>query len=380
MTYIKRTIEPHLKSRLNKGRALVIYGPRQAGKTTLSKKLLEKFDQASVASYQADDPEQAALFTPSVKDLGLLINNKKALFIDEAQAIENAGLVLKLLVDNFPSVQIIATGSSSFELSDKIKESMVGRVLPFTLLPLSAQEIANTYQTKSLFNLERSLRLGGYPAVVTSNDLEAEELLQTIMGSYLYKDVLTYADTRNPELLRKLLIALALQVGQEVSFNELSNLLEVSRTTIERYIYLLEQSYVIFRLDPLSSNPRKLLASRKRKIYFYDTGIRNALANQLKIPLSSSQQIGGLFENFCVLERLKARLNNRLHLNSFYWRSPSSEIDYIEQYENKTYAYEIKWQKQKKMAPPKFREQFPDAKFSSITKDNYWDLIEQDLK
>ena len=256
---------------------------------------------------------------------------------------------------------------------------MVGRVIPVTLLPLSAQEIVATQKSKNLFNLERFLRLGGYPGVVTRNDLDAEELLQTITDSYLYKDILKFADARNPEVLRKLLVALSLQIGQEVSFNELSNLLEVSRTTIERYIDLLEKCYVLFRLNPLSSNPRKLLASRKRKIYFYDIGVRNALASQLKIPFESNQQIGGIFENFCILERLKTRLNNRLHLNSYYWRSPASELDYIEQYNNQTDAYEIKWQKQQKSAPPRFRKQFPDAHFQAITKDNYWDLIEQGL-
>ena len=379
MTYIARTIEPYLKKQLGSGQAIVIYGPRQAGKTTLAKKLLENFSPRDIISFQTDDPDQANLFNPSVRDLGLLVGDKKVIFIDEAQAIENAGLVLKLLIDSFPNVQVIATGSSSFELSDKIKESMVGRVIPVTLLPLSAQEIVATQKTKNLFNLERSLRLGSYPGVFTRNDLDAEELLQTITDSYLYKDILKFADTRNPEVLRKLLVALSLQVGQEVSFNELANLLEVSRTTIERYIDLLEKCYVLFRLNPLSSNPRKLLASRKRKIYFYDIGVRNALAGQLKIPFESNQQIGGIFENFCILERLKARLNNRIHLNSYYWRSPASELDYIEQYNNQTDAYEIKWQKQQKSAPPRFRKQFPDAHFRAITKDNYWDLIEQDL-
>ena len=379
MTYIARTIEPYLKKQLGSGQAIVIYGPRQAGKTTLAKKLLENFSPRDIISFQTDDPDQANLFKPSVRDLGLLVGDKKVIFIDEAQAIENAGLVLKLLVDSFPNVQVIATGSSSFELSDKIKESMVGRVISVTLLPLSAQEIVATQKTKNLFNLERSLRLGSYPGVFTRNDLDAEELLQTITDSYLYKDILKFADTRNPEVLRKLLVALSLQVGQEVSFNELANLLEVSRTTIERYIDLLEKCYVLFRLNPLSSNPRKLLASRKRKIYFYDIGVRNALAGQLKIPFESNQQIGGIFENFCILERLKARLNNRIHLNSYYWRSPASELDYIEQYNNQTDAYEIKWQKQQKSAPPRFRKQFPDAHFRAITKDNYWDLIEQDL-
>ena len=379
MIYINRTVEPYLTQNLGKGQAIVIYGPRQAGKTTLAKRLLLNYSSNEVAFFQADDPSQASLFVPEIAKLKLIVGNYKVIFIDEAQAITNISLILKLLVDMFPQVQIIATGSSSFELSDKIKESMVGRVLPVTLLPLSAQEIAQDHKGKLTFNIERYLKIGSYPAVVTKNDLEAQQLLQTITESYLFKDILTLADTRNPEVLRKLLTALALQIGQEVSYNELSTLLEVSRTTIERYIYLLEQCYVIFRLQPLSSNPRKLLASRKRKVYFYDIGIRNTLANQTSLPLESNPQIGGIFENYCILERLKSRLNNRIFVNANYWRSPDSELDYIEQQGNTTFAYEIKWQKIQKNPPPTFKDQFPGAIFTSINKDNFWELVDKDV-
>jgi predicted AAA+ superfamily ATPase len=377
MFYINRTVEPYLTQNLGKGQAIVIYGPRQAGKTTLAKRLLLNYSSNEVAFFQADDPSQASLFVPEIAKLKLIVGNYKVIFIDEAQAITNISLILKLLVDMFPQVQIIATGSSSFELSDKIKESMVGRVLPVTLLPLSAQEIAQDHKGKLTFNIERYLKIGSYPAVVTKNDLEAQQLLQTITESYLFKDILTLADTRNPEVLRKLLTALALQIGQEVSYNELSTLLEVSRTTIERYIYLLEQCYVIFRLQPLSSNPRKLLASRKRKVYFYDIGVRNTLANQTSLPLESNPQIGGIFENYCILERLKSRLNNHIFVNANYWRSPDSELDYIEQQGNTTFAYEIKWQKIQKNPPPTFKDQFPGAIFTSINKENFWELIDK---
>jgi len=377
MKYITRTIEPQLASRLNEGKALVIYGPRQAGKTTLARRVLRLYESAEVAEYQADDPAQAALFVPRVDALTRLVAGKKVLFIDEAQSIENIGLVLKLLVDNFPGVQVIATGSSSFELSDKVKESMMGRAWSFTLLPLSAEEIAGDEKGRLLFDVERAMTLGGYPGVVTSDTLRAKELLVTITDSYLYKDILMLADTRNPEVLRKLLVALALQAGQEVSYNELANMLDVSRTTIERYIYLLEQCFVLFRLNPLSSNPRKLLARNKRKVYFYDLGIRNTLANQLDIPIAINPSLGGIFENFCILERLKARLNHGLRSSSYYWRSPDSEVDYIEQYSGATFAYEIKWNKQKKALPARFRAQFPDAAFRSLTKDNFWELLDK---
>lgn len=379
MKYINRAIEPYLKSQMGNGKAIIIYGPRQVGKTTLANHLIKDIPADQVARFQADDPSQAALFTRSVEDLGRIVAGKKLVFIDEAQSIDNAGLVLKLLVDAYPQIQIIATGSSSFELSDKIKESMVGRTIPVTLMPFSVNELATDGASRAIFNLKRSLMLGGYPEVIQSNDNTAENRLKDICDSYLYKDVLSFADTKNPEILRKLLVALALQVGQEVSYNELATMLEVSRTTIERYIYLLEQCFVIFRLDPLSSNPRKLLASRKRKVYFYDLGIRNALASQLSIPLEANQQLGGLFENFCILERMKMRLNYHRYANTYYWRSPDSEIDYIEQYDGKTFAYEIKWQKTQKNAPPRFIKQFPEAEFSTINKENYWQLLDKDV-
>lgn len=376
MKYVKRTIESYLVNRLGKGKAIVIYGPRQSGKTTLAKRLLSHYADNEIVQYQTDDPFQAALFSPRIDSLRRIVSGKKVLFIDEAQTIDNAGLVLKLLVDNFPEVQVIATGSSSFELSDKIKESMVGRVTAVTLLPFSIDEITKNDRGRLAFDLERSMKFGGYPEVILSDDQHAKELLYTITDSYLYKDILNLANTRNSAVLRNLLTALALQIGQEVSYNELAVMLEVSRTTIERYIYLLEQCFVIFRLDPLSSNSRKLLASRKRKIYFYDLGVRNILASQLDIPLAINQQLGGIFENFCVLERLKARQNNLLHGNVYYWRSPDSEVDYLEQYDGITHAYEIKWTKLQKSPPPRFQTQFPDATFMSVTKESFWDMID----
>lgn len=379
MEYRHRTLENYLVSHIGKGKAIVIYGPRQAGKTTLANKLLHNYNPKDIAQYQTDDPAQAKLFTPNVDVLKRIVHNKKVLFIDEAQMIENAGLVLKLLVDTFPKIQVIATGSSSFVLSDKIKESMVGRVVPATLYPFSVEELAPDGRDQLLFDLNRSMRFGGYPGVILNDDVAAKESLNTIAESYLYKDILDLTETRNPAMLKKLLVALALQVGQEVSYNELSNMLEISRTMVERYIYLLEQSFVIFRLNPLSSNPRKLLSSRKRKIYFYDLGIRNVVAGQQNIPQEANPLLGGLFENFCILERLKMRQNHNLYANMYYWRSPDSEVDYLEQYDGKMFAYEIKWQKKQKKAPLKFTTQFGDARFSGVTRDNYWDMLKNGI-
>ena len=376
MEYITRTTEKYIVGHLGKGKAIVVYGPRQAGKTTLAQRVLSRYAAKDIIQFQTDDPAQAALFVPEVAALKQIVRGKKVLFIDEAQTIENAGLVLKLLVDNFPEVQVIATGSSSFELSDKIKESMVGRVYEVTLLPLSAEELAGDSRGRLLFDLERAMTLGMYPEVALSHGIQARDTLRTITESYLYKDILALADIRNEVVLRNLLTALALQVGQEVSYSELAGLLEVSRTTVERYLYLLEQCFVIFRLHPLSSNPRKLLASRKRKVYFYDLGIRNVLAGQTDIPLVANSNLGGMFENFCIVERLKVRLNHRLPGSIYYWRSPDSEVDYLEQYAGTTHAYEIKWAKTKKSPPPRFLAQLPAASFLSVNKDNFWDLLD----
>lgn len=374
-TYIPRTIEPLIKKQLGKGRAIILYGPRQVGKTTLAKQLLQHYPASDIVSYQADDPSQAALFTPNTADLKRVIAGKKVIFVDEAQNIENAGRVFKLMVDTFPNVQLIATGSSSFELSDKIRESMIGRTASFTLLPFSVEELASSPQEQLLFDFERAMRFGGYPAVALALDTTAKQLLHDITTSYLYRDVLALSDVRNPEILGKLLQALALQVGQEVSYNELATMLEVNRATIERYIYLLELCFVIFRLQPLSSNPRKLLASRKRKVYFYDLGIRNQLAGQTALSVAANSQIGGIFENFCIVERLKARLNHQIYGNTYYWRSPDSEVDYIEQYNDKTFAYEIKWRKSARRLPPRFMAQFPDALFTPVSRETFWDFI-----
>lgn len=373
--YRERVLEKRIKAKLFSGKAIVIYGPRQSGKTTMVKKIIENYSPADVESYTCDDVKQADMFRPDVESLRRIVKDKKIIFIDEAQAIENAGLVLKILVDNFPQTQIIATGSSAFELADKIKESMVGRVYSFTLLPFSASEIATSDKEKLLFDLDRSLRLGSYPGVVSQTNSDSEELLINIAESYLYKDLLARVTIRNESLLERLLKALALQVGQEVSFNELAGLLEVNRSTIERYIYLLEKTFVIFRLEPLSSNPRKVIASRKRKIYFYDLGIRSVISGQLGIPIKSNPQLGGIFENFCILEKMKDKMFTGKVYSQFYWRSQDSEVDYIEQSGEETRAFEFKWKKRNSPRRPALEKSYPGIQIAVVTSENYWDFI-----
>jgi hypothetical protein len=375
MNYIARTVEDTIKKSMFKGKAIVLYGPRQVGKTTLAHRLLESFPDKKIARYTCDDQRQAALFTPDITALRRVVEDNELIFIDEAQYIKNTGLVLKLLVDTFPDVQVVATGSSTFDLSDKIKEAMTGRVFSYTLLPFAASEVAISTVDHVTFDLERALQIGMYPDVYRRNDEDAKRLLNEIATSYLYKDLLSTVTLRQESLLGRLLKALALQVGQEVSYNELANLLEVNRATIERYIYLLEQTFVIFRLDPLSGNHRKTVSTRKRKVYFYDLGIRSVLAGQLDIPPTSNPVLGSLFENFCILERMKQQLSTDQRVNRYYWRSFDSEIDYVEQSGTATDAFEFKWNRTTTRRIPTFHKQHPNATLSVIHNANYWDFI-----
>jgi len=375
MVYIDRILETTLKNALFKDKAIVIYGPRQVGKTTLVQRLLDEQESKKIARYTCDDQRQAKLFEPDIQQLKRVVGDSEIILIDEAQAITNTGLVLKLLVDNFPGVQIIATGSSAFELSDKIKESMAGRVFSFNLLPLALSEVATSQPERATFDIERAMQLGMYPEVFTSDDIDAKKLLTEIVESYLYKDLLQSVTLRNESLLIRLLKALALQVGQEVSFNELATLLEVNRATIERYIYLLEKAFVIFRLDPLSSNPRKVIASRKRKIYFYDMGVRSVLAGQLDVSPLINPSLGGIFENFCIVERMKLQLARDKRVERYYWRSFDSEVDYVEQASGVIRAFEFKWKKSKQRRIPTFEKQFPKSTIVVINSDNFWDFV-----
>jgi len=358
-----------LKKWYFKGKVLVITGARQVGKTTMLSSL--HTDQSSVLWLNADLTNvRNQLTDPTLTDLADLIGTKKFVVIDEIQRIENPGLLLKLMVDNFKQTQFIATGSSALEISEKIFEPLTGRHLLFHLYPFSLAEI---YADKSNFELEQELPFhliyGSYPTISQNRD-DAEILLKNLTSQYLYKDVLVWKDIRKPELLEKLLQLLAHQICSEVSIHELALNLRVKSETVENYIDLLEKSFVVYRLKSYSTNARKEV-TKMQKILFWDNGIRNAIIDDFR-PLSNRNDVGNLWENFIIGERMKMINWTERSIKSFFWRDlQQSEVDYIEIEKNKLAGYEIKWNTLKKHKISRaFTNSYPDAKTQVITPSN----------
>jgi len=369
---IRRLITKRIKKALFKGKAVIIYGPRRVGKTTLVKEIEKKFDNTLYLN--CDEPDiRLALTDKTSTELINFIGQKKLVIIDEAQRIKNIGLTLKLLVDNAPKMQVIATGSSSFDLSNKIKEPLTGRAFEFFLPPFFIKELNLTSQEIKR-TLENRLIFGFYPEVVFSSFEEAKEILRLIYKSYLYKDVLEFYGLKNPDVLEKLLMALALQIGSEVSYTELANLLGVDQKTVVNYIRILELAFVVFRLPPLSRNLRTEIA-KSRKIYFLDLGIRNAIVNNFN-GLNLRNDIGPLFENFFIIERLKRNLILGKDLNYYFWRTwKKQEVDFIEEEGGRFNAFEIKWKKEKTKPPKPWRQIYQNSSFNLVNQDNFLDFL-----
>jgi uncharacterized protein len=370
MKNLKRKIEQQLKSLLFKGKALVIIGARQVGKTTMLQHLSSDFENTLWLNADIISVRQR-LLNPTITDISNVIGNHKIVIIDEIQRIQNAGLLLKLMVDNFEDVQFIATGSSALEISDKIFEPMTGRHFLFYLYPFSLSEI---YQGKSQFEIEQELAFhliyGNYPEICVKREL-AEIMLKNLSQQYLYKDVLIWKNIRKPELLDKLLKLLAYQVCSEVSVNELANQLKTKSETVENYIDLLEKSFVIYQLKSYSTNSRKEV-SKMSKILFWDNGIRNSILDDYR-DISQRNDIGQLFENFMIGERMKMNVWTRPSIRSFFWRNYNqSEVDYVESHHDKLSAYEIKWSKTKKNYISRaFTNLYPDAFTKIISPDDF---------
>lgn len=378
---IQRILEKEVKKALIPGRAVIIMGARRVGKTTLLKNILEQvsLENKKVSFLNCDDLEIRTKFSDiSLSALKNLFSDTDLIIFDEAQRIKNIGITLKMIVDEMPDKRLIATGSSSLELANEVSESLTGRKKTFYLFPISFLEL-KSHQDENYFasseNLDQALRFGSYPEIFKmSTQQEKEEYLLELTTDYLYKDALEYQDIRNPEQLRKLLTALALQISQEVSLPELANTVGIDQKTVMRYLDLLEKSFVIFRLPALSRNIRKEI-SKSRKIYFYDLGIRNALIKNFN-TYDLRQDRGHVWENFLVSERKKRDIYLKESKNYYFWRTyDQKEIDLVEEREGKLFGYEFKWGVKKVKEPKEWRRIYQNAEFEVINQDNYLEFI-----
>ncbi|MCX6251765.1 MAG: ATP-binding protein [Bacteroidetes bacterium] len=377
---IPRIIENDLKNLLEQGsgtnKVIIIYGARQVGKTTLVKQLAQNLSKRS-EYFNCDYLDIQSLFSwENAGNLSNVVRNLDVVILDEAQRIRNIGLVLKILHDEFPHLQVIATGSSSFELSNQVNEPLTGRKRVYKLYPLTFEELnRNGTFVESKRNLNRVLRFGLYPSVILNDDKQAQENLNEITSSYLFKDILEFQYLKKPEILLGLLKLLAFQVSNEVSYTELAVKLQVDQTVVQRYVQLLEDNFVIFRLPALKRNLRNEIG-KSRKIYFWDLGIRNAIIQRLH-TLDTRDDTGALWENFCIAERLKFLNYHHLQVSSYFWRTYSQrEIDYIEEAGGKYNAFEFKWQPGKKTSVPhEYAAGYPDSAYKTITPDNFADRL-----
>lgn len=370
---ITRTLQSALQKRLFKGKAILLFGPRQCGKSTLVETMLGNSDHYYMNGDEADVRETLSN-TTSTK-LKAIIGNKKVVFIDEAQRIPNIGLTLKLFTDQVKDVQVIATGSSAFELSSQVNEPLTGRKYEYMLFPLSFGEMEQHHGLLTEKRLiEHRLLYGYYPEIVTKQG-EEKELLKLLAESYLYKDLLILEQIKKPALLEKLLIALALQVGSEVNYHELAQMVGTDGKTVDRYIDLLEKTFVVFRLPALNRNVRNEIKKGK-KVYFYDCGIRNAVINNFK-PLSARTDAGALWENFVIAERMKFLRYQGKDTKQYFWRTTQQqEIDLIEEVEDEMNAYEIKWSpKERVRFSQTFVENYPQARTATISSGNLEEFL-----
>lgn len=373
-----RQVQAHIEKWFFQKKILILYGARQVGKTTLCKQILQKYDSKKSAYFNCEDPlVQDSLINKSAKQIKNFFGQAEIVVLDEAQTVPNIGRILKVFFDAYPKVQIIATGSSSFDLANNINEPLTGRSLEFTLYPLAISEISGDLDILSLkSNLSKFLRYGLYPEIVDKDEQRAEILLTDLAKKYLFKDILNFEGVKNHHLVFKILQALAYQLGSEVSFTELANLVGSNKNTVERYVRILEQSFIILVLPPFSKNPRKEI-SKSKKIYFYDIGIRNSLIEATG-DLSLRADRGAIWENFLIMEFVK-KYRNFGRKNSFYfWRTyTQQEIDLIIQEDNLLHAFEFKWNDRKKAKlPNSFANTYPKHTFQVINRDNWLEFLE----
>jgi predicted AAA+ superfamily ATPase len=369
---ITRAYEP-LSSYVQPNKVLVLYGPRRVGKTTL----LQNFLAQTPLHYKLDSGDnsrtQQVLGSQDFSQVLAYVEGYELLAIDEAQGIPNIGMALKIIVDQIPGIRVIATGSSSFELTGQIGEPLTGRKRTLNLYPIAQAELLSIYNRHELRErLEQFLVFGTYPEVILAATRNARiEVVSEIANSYLVKDILAFDRVRSSRTLLNLLKLLAFQVGSEVSLNELAGTLGVDVKTVQRYLDLLEKTFVIFRLSAFSRNLRQEIAN-KAKYYFFDNGIRNALIAQFN-GLDQRDDIGGLWENFLMIERMKRRAYASIYANAYFWRTyDQQELDLVEEREGKLFGYECKWSVRKAVSAPRhWLGSYPEAEFAVITPENY---------
>ncbi len=366
-----RTIENTIKEKLNSGKAIILVGARQVGKTTLLRQILKDKDYLFL---DADDPSiRSLLQSPTTEQIRTFLEDYKCVFLDEAQRISGIGLTLKIITDQFKDVQLFVSGSSSFDLGNALNEPLTGRKWEYELFPISWEE----YEKKIGFikaeqQIDNRLLYGFYPEVINNQGKE-RETLKNLVNSYLYRDILAFSDIRKPEILEQLLQALALQIGSEVNYNELAQLLNVNKITIQKYIEILEQGYIVFRLGSFSRNLRNEI-KQNRKIYFYDNGIRNMIIGDFK-PLNLRLDKGALWENFLVSERRKQNIYKDTFAKMYFWRTQQQqEIDFVEEKDGNISAFEFKWKDKKTKFPQKFIEAYNANEFV-INRENFREFV-----
>ncbi|MDD6003956.1 MAG: ATP-binding protein [Bacteroidales bacterium] len=372
---IQRLLSNRLTEFVGSGKAIIIMGARQVGKTTVLKSIFG--DKDNVLWLNADEQDVRSVFeNASSTRLTAVFRDKKIVVIDEAQRISDVGLKLKLITDQIPDIQLVVTGSSSFELANRTNEPLTGRKWEFQMFPLTFSELVShngLLEEKRM--LPHRLVYGNYPEVVSKPAIE-EDLLKMLSDSYLYKDIFTIESIHRPEKIVKILQALAYQIGSEVSYNELGQICSLDSKTVEKYISLLEQAYIIFRLPTYSKNLRNELKN-SRKVFFWDLGIRNAVIGNF-LPIEKRTDVGAMFENYMIAERIKINRYTQKNVTHWFWRTTArQEVDFLEVSAQKMSAFEFKWnpKKSKVSAPLSFQNAYPDVDFLTITPDNVEDFL-----
>jgi predicted AAA+ superfamily ATPase len=374
----RRAMLDNITEALYKNKVIVIYGARQVGKTTLSKQLMQEQEKLG-KKVQYFNCEllgvKSKLETTNEQTLKDFLGNNDLVILDEAQTISGIGAILKIMVDTYPQIQVVATGSSSFDLSNQIGQPLVGRSKEFKIFPLSMTELESKYNKVEIDSkIESVLRFGTYPGIIDLDEKESIIDLESIASNYLYKDILAFENIRNSAVISKLLKLLSLQIGSEISIHELGGQLQLSSQTVSKYIDLLEKSFIVFPLQGYGGNLRKGI-SKSHKIYFYDLGIRNAIINNFN-TLDNRNDIGALWENFCIIERMKYNQENKAVVNRYFWRTyHGEEIDYIEEVGGNLFAYEFKYTVSKSKHKKAFMETYPNAKFELINKSNWQEFF-----